>query len=259
MALLTGAEKGNPAAQSLLRRVRSRGKRIYNRLACRFAPPFEPLPRPPRRPFILYLLHVQPEASVDVFGSYHSDQIDNAVALARSLPANCDLYVKEHPSGLGCRSRAEYRRMKAIPGALLIDPATDSFALLREARLVVSVTGTSSYEAGLLGTPAVTLAPMFFQPVLAAPPLEPKSLMPRKLEELISRYAARSDEEKRAVAEAFLAALLASSFPAAASDPISNPACMDPENLRTICSAIEQLGEARTGAQFRATQEECAT
>ena len=256
--LIRGEERGNPAAMSLARRIRGRGARILNSLSCRLTPLFEPVPPAPRRPFVLSLLHVQPEASVDAYGSYHSDQIDNVVALARSLPATHDMYVKEHPSGVGCRSRNDYIRLRGTPGVRLLEPKADSFALIREAWLVVSVAGTASYEAGLLGVPAATLAPMFFQPVMAAPPVVPKALGPRALAALVARHCARPEAEKAAEAVALLAQVLASSFPALVSDPINNPECLEPENVRAIAEAVETLYHVRARSPARVLAGETA-
>jgi hypothetical protein len=149
--------------------------------------------------------------------------------------------VKEHPSGLGCRSLADYRRFKQIPGVRLIDPNADTFSLIRRAWLVASVSGTACFEAGVLGVPAITFAPMYFAGVLAAPVIDPKSLSPTALAEVAAAYGSRSDDEKRAAAEHLIANILASSTPALVSDPISNPACMGAENLEALAQAIETL------------------
>jgi hypothetical protein len=240
-ALVMGAEAGNPAAITLAERTLRRGRRIYHQLAARRARVFEPTPEGGAKPFVLFLLHVQPEASVDVYGSYVSDQTDNLIALARSLPATHEIYVKEHPSGLGCRSLADYRRLKRIPAVRLLDPFADTFSLIRKARLVASVSGTACFEAGVLGVPAITFAPMYFASVLAAPAVDPKSLSPQSLAELVAAYERRSDTEKHAAAARLIASVLASSAPAIVSDPISNPACMDAENLEALAQAIETL------------------
>jgi len=240
-ALLAGAEAGNPAAIGLAGRVRSRGARILNELIARRGAVFEPVPPAPAKPFILLLLHVQPEASVDVCGSYVSDQIDNLTALARSLPATHEIYVKEHPSGLGCRSPADYRRIKSVPGVRLIDPFCDGFSLIRRAWLVASVSGTACYEAGLLGVPAVTFAPMFFRDVLAAPVLDPKSIGPGALTKLVETWRARPPHASAVAAQRLLARVLASSVPGAVGDPVSNPPCMDERNFHALGEAVEKL------------------
>src|SRR5690606_10518871 len=119
----------------------------------RIARPFERISLPPNRPFVLYAMQIQPEASLDVMASWYANQVELVRALARGLPLTHDLYVKEHPAALGTRPVRHYRQIASIPGVRLIEPGTNSFCLLEHASAVISVTGTILYEAALLGVP----------------------------------------------------------------------------------------------------------
>ncbi|RZJ01600.1 MAG: hypothetical protein EON90_02165 [Brevundimonas sp.] len=240
-ALLSGAEKGNPQARSLFSRVASRGAMLRNLIQQRLFPPFEGVPAAPRKPFALVLLHVQPESTIDAYGSAHMDQIDNVAMLARVLPATHEIYVKEHPSAAGDRGGDYYRRLKSIPGVRLIQPRADTFSLIREAWLVMSVAGSACYEAGLLGVPAATLAPLFFSDLMIAPQVTPKSEGVRSLSDKVAAFNAVSAEVHRERAVALIADVLRCSFPAIVSDPASNPACIDRENLSNLADGIEGL------------------
>lgn len=113
-------------------------------------------------PFALYALHTQPESSIDVVGSYFSDQIHLVRTIARSLPATHELYVKVHPTDVDGREPAFYHQLAAIPGVRLIDHRVDSWDLLQRTSLLFALTGTIAYEAGLLGRPAIVFARNFF-------------------------------------------------------------------------------------------------
>ena len=248
LALISSAERRNPAARSLPARVVSRGRMLINTLRQRLHPAFEEVPPEPRAPFVLCLLHVQPEASIDVLGSYHRDQVDNIEALARSLPSTHDIYVKEHPSAVGDRSPDYYRRLKRIPQVRLIPPGADTFSLIREAWLVFAVTGTACYEAGLLGVPAVTAAPLLFADVTVDARFTPKAETLVSLQEKVAAYRAQSPETHRQRAIDMVAHILRCSFPAIVSDPASDPRCMEPENLKRLADGIGALYRYRPTA-----------
>jgi hypothetical protein len=182
-----------------------------NAAALRLAPPFaRSADRPSDQRFVLFCLHHQPEASIDVVAALHSNQAHAVERLARVLPASHELWVKEHANGLGDRSRGWLCRLARLPGVRLIDPGESSLALLRRADLVVTPAGTVAYEAALLGVPAATLGTLYFSPLMAARgdpiswPLAQILARPVK-----DRASPASDE--RVVA--FLAWLHAQSFP----------------------------------------------
>ncbi len=244
-ALVSGAERGNPQARSLTSRLASRGKMLGNLIDQRLRPPFSEVPPTPRKPFVLCLLHVQPESTIDAYGSAHVDQVDNVAMLARVLPSTHEIYVKEHPSAAGDRGRAYYERLKKIPGVRLVPPRADTFSLIREAWLVVSVAGTACYEAGLLGVPAATMTPLFFSDLMVTPALVPKAQSVCSLATLVESYLATPAEEHRRRAIARVAEVLRCSFPAMVSDPASSPACMEPDNLRRLALGIEGVHAMR--------------
>jgi len=152
-------------------RVRHRLRLAVNAATLRLVPPFEPAlaraARPSDQRFVLFCLHHQPEASIDVVAALYSDQAHAVERLARVLPASHELWVKEHPAWLGDRSRRWLTRLARLPCVRLIDPHESSLALIRCADLVVSPSGTVAYEAALLGVPAATLAPLYFSRLMA--------------------------------------------------------------------------------------------
>ena len=201
----------------------------WRRVAGRWATP----PSTPRRPYVFFPLHKQPEASIDIKGSPYSNQVEIIRALARTLPVSHDLYVKEHAVALNTRPRAFYRDLRGIPGVILIGPSVDSFELIRRAELVVTVTGTAAYEAALLGRPAATIAPVFFDRLVAWPRFDPFRDSLRVL--LAQGGGQKSDDE---LIES-LAWILANSFPGLVGDAFWQPTSMNDENLDQVCRGFE--------------------
>ncbi len=214
--------------------IKQRVAEVVNALVHRMTRPFTVPPWPPERPFVLYALHKQPEASIDVAGSYFCNQIELVAALARSLPATHDLYVKEHPAGLGDRTYSYLRQMKKIPAVRLVDAGVDTFKMMEASSLVVTITGTVAYEAALLGLRAATVAPMFFGPLLQQNGFNPYG---DRLGDLLDRPFVQDQDKIRE----FLAGVIGQSFPGSVDSPLLAPAVLADENIEAVAAGFLTL------------------
>ncbi len=88
--------------------------------------------------FWVYYLHKQPEASIDVVGRYFEDQYANILRLARMLPDDCHLLVKEHSNAVGDRPYRFYQRVKELNRVDLIDEKADSLVLIDQAEKTIN-------------------------------------------------------------------------------------------------------------------------
>jgi hypothetical protein len=193
-------------------RIADRVRRAVNAKAIFWFSPFERTL--PDERYVLYTLHAQPEASIDVFGCLNSDQAVLIDVLSRQLPATHKLWIKEHKGAIGDRSLPWLRRIKQLPNVRLIDPFADVLGLIRKADLVVTVSGTAAYEAVLMGVPAVGLSSVFFAPLLDNQPTIRSHPLAWNMTELLARKPAADDqEERRRRALEFLAKLHANAFP----------------------------------------------
>ena len=107
-------------------------------------------------PFALYPLHLDPEIATLLLGPHHTDQIHVIKQMARSLPVGHKLYVKEHPSMVGYRTRRYYKEITKIPNVKLINPNVSGIELVKTAQLVFTISGTVGWEAVLTGKPVIT-------------------------------------------------------------------------------------------------------
>jgi hypothetical protein len=204
--------------------------------------PFEAFSPRARSPYILYALHKQPESSIDVLGAYYSNQLELIKSLARSIPATHRLVVKEHRNSIGDRDIGFYREVRKLSGVKLIDPYADSHDVIRAADLVVSVSGTVAYEAALLGTPAITLSPMYFKPLIEQSGVERFPDMFETIAGALGRCESESANQERYQRNVqFLAWLFAQSFAGYISDPRSDPTALLGDNIRNITQAFITL------------------
>jgi len=134
-------------------------QRRVNLLAYRFSRPGRSLGK---TPFCLYALHTQPESSIDVVGSYFSDQVHLVRTIARSIPATHELVVKIHPTDVDGKPSSFYRALAEIPGVRLVGHEEDSHDLLQRTSLLFALSGTIAYEAGLMGRPVIAFARNYF-------------------------------------------------------------------------------------------------
>jgi hypothetical protein len=197
-------------------RLSARVVTAFNRVALRCNSPFNP---ESDRRFVLVCLHQQPEASIDVYGRLHSDQAHFVERLARLIPSTHEIWVKEHIDALGVRPPRWLRRIGTLPNVRLVDPRLSTFDLVRRAELVVSASGTVSYEAALIGTPAVTVASIFFSPLMSIDPTKYPDPVTWPWHKLLNERPSADETRERAIE--FLAWVGAQSFEGMPFDPIT--------------------------------------
>lgn len=107
--------------------------------------------------YVYFPLQFQPEASIDVFAPFFSNQLDAIRQVAMSLPGDLTLVVKDHPAALGFRSHKLLDKLYHIPNVKLIRWDTPSELVLKNAKLVVSPNSTTLMEAAIHRIPAIQL------------------------------------------------------------------------------------------------------
>ncbi|RMJ03932.1 Capsule polysaccharide biosynthesis protein [Marinobacter litoralis] len=189
------------------------------------------------RPYILYTLHKQPEASVDVIGSYFSDQEALIKRLWTALPDSWDLIVKEHSNAVGDRSPLFYARLKGHPNLFFAKVSTDSYSLIRGARAVFTISGTSAYEAALMGVPSFTFSNCFFNCHPLCQRVSISDLKYKGIKSLITESLS-SKENPSLQLTAWLEKY---SMEGQVGDPIRLPSCMEPSNIQNIARALKRM------------------
>lgn len=98
-------------------------------------------------------LHLIPESSTFNLAPYYTNEMYIIEQVSKSLPLNHFLYVKEHPSMLGERNLSFYRKIKQFHNVVLVSPKTssDQKSIIMNSHGVITITGTTAFEAALLG------------------------------------------------------------------------------------------------------------
>lgn len=188
--------------------------------------------------FVLYTMHKQPEASIDVIGRYYEDQFVIIRNIWRFLSSDCFLVVKEHSNALGDRGWIFYKELKKYPNILFVNENSSSHDLLKKSLAVFTISGTIAYEAVLLDKPAFTFGPCFFNNYGKCVHLTWSDF--RKFDGLESliQYVENLNLPK---SEELTKHVLSSSFPGFINDIFSNPTVMRKENVGDVASAIYEI------------------
>jgi len=114
--------------------------------------------------FIYFPLHVEPEESVLVTTPYYTDQLAVIINIAKSIPIDFKLYVKEHPvmNVYGWRDIETYKQIINLPNVELVHPSVSSEMMLQKCSLVITITGTAGLEAAFNNKPSIIFADMAY-------------------------------------------------------------------------------------------------
>lgn len=225
--------------------VTNKAKEITNRLLLHINPPYSEAQAEDSPPYVLFPIHKQPESSIDVLGDFYSNQLELIRNIVRSLPASHSLFVKEHSNAIGERGLLFYSRVKRLPKVHVIDPRADSYALLSKASAVLTVAGTMAYEAGLLGKPTITLAPLFFNDLPSIRFCNSIRKLPGIIQHTLHNGAELIDSDNaRGKRLKFLANLYRNTYEGTFMDVLTYPEVIDDDNLSKLSLAIDDTVRA---------------
>jgi len=109
--------------------------------------------------FVYFPLQKDPEVAIMQSAPECLDQFAAIVSIARDLPAGVKLAVKENPSTIGRRAVDFYDQITAMKNVVLLGLETPSISAIKQATATVTIAGTASMEAAILGKPSLTFSP----------------------------------------------------------------------------------------------------
>ena len=114
-------------------------------------------------PFIYFPLGVDDDVSLLHDAPMFTDQIEIIKHIAKSIPIDFKIYVKDHIHGhlRGWRDIKQYKEIKELPNVVLIHPSYSSKKLIKNCKLIISVNGGgSTIEAASENKPAIIFGDM---------------------------------------------------------------------------------------------------
>lgn len=115
---------------------------------------------PDHEKFIYYPLTLEPERMMIMGAPYYTNQISVIENIAKSIPIDHLLYVKEHPAmtALGWRKPSFYQQIIDFTNVRLIHPSVSNDELIQNSSLVITLRGTAGLEAAFYGKPSINFS-----------------------------------------------------------------------------------------------------
>jgi hypothetical protein len=114
----------------------------------------------PKENFILFPLHDEPERTTLITAPFFTDQLSIIKKIAKSIPIDYTLVVKEHPAleMRGWREISYYKEIKKLPNVILLHPKIKSQDVIKKSKIVITISGTAGLEAAFFEKPTIVFS-----------------------------------------------------------------------------------------------------
>ena len=120
--------------------------------------------KPVEEKYIYLPLHKIPESSTFTKTPMYLNEINLIEAISKSLPISWKLYVKEHQSMIGRRNMEFYNKIKKFHNVKIVTSNfyKDPKPWIEKSLGVVTITGTTAFQASMLNKPAIVFGNVFY-------------------------------------------------------------------------------------------------
>jgi hypothetical protein len=108
-------------------------------------------------PYVYFPMNVNEEMNILHYAPYFTNQIEVIRHIAKSIPIDYVLYVKDHVAAemRGWNKINYYKEIIEIPNVKLIHPYFDNNILLKNSQLLISIRGTTAFKAVKYSKPSI--------------------------------------------------------------------------------------------------------
>ena len=145
--------------------------------------------------FIYYALQLEPERSTLVPATFYTNQLNVITNVAKSIPIDFQLYVKEHPMQKirGWRNTSFYKQIIELPNVKLIHPSISNEEMLEKCKMVITIAGTTGLEAALYKKPCIVFADVIYSSLPSVHRLKSLEELPTAIRESLKKEVKLSD------------------------------------------------------------------
>ncbi len=165
--------------------------------------------------YIYFPLISQPEFNTQLRANMWMNQLTIIENLAKSIPFDWKIFVKEHPGNVGLRVRpySFYREIRSYPNVKFIPVYTDNHEIIKHSQMICTVFGTTGWEAILFhNKPVIHFAPEFYEITGLSKRCESYIDLSREIHNEIARINKISDEEREKRLQTLINAIILNSF-----------------------------------------------
>ena len=145
--------------------------------------------------FIYFPLQLEPERSTLIPATFYTNQLNVITNIAKSLPIDYQLFVKEHPMQKirGWRETSFYKTIDELPNVELIHPAISNEKMLEKCDIAITIAGTTGLEAALYQKPAIVFTDTIYQSLPSVHRLKSLEELPEAINESLKKEVSISD------------------------------------------------------------------
>lgn len=195
--------------------------------------------------YVYFPFHVQLDYALTVRSPAYLDQVALVRYLADVLPGNLQLYVKEHPASVGGFGyRALRELLHTHSNVRVMHPSVNSYDIIENSRLVVTINSKVGAEALMLGKQIVVLGDAFY----SGSPLVRRVTQLGDIDAVIRPLSETDASPSAADVEHFFSQIWDASWP-------GELYVMQRENVRVFASGVRAFMGTTTGAPATATRQ----
>jgi hypothetical protein len=146
--------------------------------------------------FIYFPLASEPEARIIVKSPFYTNQITLAENIAKSIPIDFILYVKEHPVQKIklWRSIEDYQKLVDLPNVKLVHPNVNSQELILKSQGIVSISGSTTFESIFYKKPVIIFTEEHYDVLSMVTKIKTLADLPNELNHALSNFKFNNNE-----------------------------------------------------------------
>ena len=146
--------------------------------------------------FLYFPLASEPEARIMVTSPFYTNQIALVENIAKSIPIDFVLYVKEHPQQKikFWRPVSDYKKLINIPNVKFIHPNVTNHELLPKCQGVIAISGGTGFEAIFYKKPVILFADEYYDVLSMVTKIKSFNTMSDDIFNTLSNFKFDNDE-----------------------------------------------------------------
>ena len=150
----------------------------------------------PEKNFIYFPLPVQPESQSYAWDPFHVNTVSIIENIAKSIPSNYLLFIKEHPGqkAKNWRSIEIYKKIIALPNVRLIHYDVNNYEMISKSNLVMLINNSSGLEALFYKKPVIVFGDVFYDVTSMVKKVEKIEDLPSVIHDSLFSFKFSNDE-----------------------------------------------------------------
>ncbi len=149
-------------------------------------------------PFVYFPMNVDEEMNILHYAPFFTNQIEVIRYIAKSIPIDYVLYVKEHIASKlrGWQDPDYYSEIMEIPNVILINPFFENNTLVKNSKLLFGIRGTTPLKALKYGKPSIVFGDQPFQILPSIFKIKSLDFLPELIHKALNHKVEQFEYEK---------------------------------------------------------------